>query len=191
MTPQPVKPSFSLCVYCGSRSGADPAYAQAATDVGAFIGTNGGELVYGGGKSGLMGIVADATLAAGGQVYGVIPRTLEEREVAHRGLTELHVVDTMNVRKQMMIERATAFVALPGGMGTLEELFEVWTLLTLGFQTKPVGVLNINGVFDPLTALLQSLIERDLLGQWQLDALHIGVDTRALLNTLTKPGLSA
>ncbi|MBJ7420987.1 MAG: TIGR00730 family Rossman fold protein, partial [Rhodoferax sp.] len=113
--------SFSVCVYCGSRPGVDPRFAQAARDTGTLIGSQGWELVYGGATVGLMGIVADATLAAGGTVYGVIPQNLVDKEVGHTGLTELHVVDNMHTRKTMMFDRAHAFVALPGGIGTFEE----------------------------------------------------------------------
>ena len=119
-------PAFSLCVYCGSRPGANPAYAQVARSVGEWIGRHGGQLVYGGGHNGLMGLLADATLAAGGRVVGIIPKALVEREWAHKGCSELHVVDTMHERKRMMAERADAFLALPGGIGTFEEFFEVW-----------------------------------------------------------------
>lgn len=152
--------------------------------MGNWIGANGGRLIYGGGKSGLMGIVADATLAAGGTAYGVIPRNLEQREVAHRGLTELHVVETMNERKQMMIAQADAFVALPGGMGTLEEMFEVWTLLMLGFHAKPVGMLNTLGYFDGLTAYLHTQREKEFLSQGQLDLLWSDAEIGPLMRRL-------
>ena len=118
---------FTLCVYCGSRHGNDGAFTDAAHQIGTEIGKRGWQLVYGGGQVGLMGVVADATLAAGGGVIGVIPRVLMEREVGHQRLQELHVVETMHERKHLMAQRAHAFVALPGGIGTLEELYEVWT----------------------------------------------------------------
>lgn len=118
---------FSVCVYCGSRHGQRASYTAAAQALGRSIGERGWQLVYGGGKVGLMGEVANATLAAGGRVVGVIPESLQLREVGHLGLSELHVVPTMHLRKQMMAERAQAFIALPGGIGTLEELYEVWT----------------------------------------------------------------
>jgi uncharacterized protein (TIGR00730 family) len=147
-------PAFSLCVYCGSRPGGRPAYADAARAVGDLLGRAGDQLVYGGGNVGLMGIVADATLAAGGRVVGVIPQALVEREAGHRGLSEQHVVPTMHVRKQMMAERADAFMALPGGIGTLEELFETWTWHQLGYHDKPLGLLNVAGFYDPLLAFM-------------------------------------
>src|SRR5690606_2812172 len=121
------EPAFSICVYCGSRPGEAQAFADVAAQVGHWIGRHGGQLVYGGGRAGLMGVVADATLAAGGRVVGIIPRVLVEREHAHRGCHELHVVETMHERKRQMAERADAFLALPGGIGTFEEFFETWT----------------------------------------------------------------
>ena len=125
-------PAFSLCVYCGSKPGQDPAHAALAAEVGRWIGERGGQLVYGGGRNGLMGIVAESTRAAGGRVVGVIPTALVEREWAHEGCDELHVVETMHERKRLMMTRADAFVALPGGIGTFEELFEVWAWRQLG-----------------------------------------------------------
>ena len=146
-----------MCVYCGSRTGLDPAQAKAAREVGEEIGRRGWQLVYGGGKAGLMGVVADAVLEHGGRVVGVIPRILMEREVGHRGLNELHVVETMHQRKQMMAERARAFLALPGGIGTLEELFEVWTWGQLGLHAKPLGLLDVAGYFERLHAFLDHM----------------------------------
>ena len=127
-------PLFSICVYCGSKPGNEPAFAESAQQVGQWIAQHGGQLVYGGGRNGLMGIVADATLAAGGRVVGVIPRALVEKEWAHTGCTELHVVETMHDRKRLMAERADAFIALPGGIGTFEEFYEVWTWRQLGYH---------------------------------------------------------
>jgi len=127
-------PTFSLCIYCGSRPGTDPGFAATARQIGQWIGEHGGQLVYGGGRGGLMGLVADATLAAGGRVVGIIPKALVEKEWAHHGCSELHVVDTMHERKRLMAERADAFLALPGGIGTFEEFFEVWTWRQLGYH---------------------------------------------------------
>jgi uncharacterized protein (TIGR00730 family) len=138
-------PTLSVCVYCGSRAGNGAAFANAARAIGQAIGRRGWRLVYGGGRAGLMGSVADAALAAGSEVIGVIPKALMGRELGHGGLTELHVVDTMHERKRLMAERSDAFVALPGGIGTFEELFEVWTWLQLGYHDKPVGLLNATG----------------------------------------------
>lgn len=161
--------SFSVCVYCGSRIGQRTAHALAAAQVGTWIGSHGGELVYGGGNNGLMGIVADATLQAGGRVYGVIPTALVNRELAKRECTELHVVETMHERKAMMAARADAFVALPGGIGTFEELFEVWTWRQLGYHDKPVGLLNVSGYYDRLLDFLsqsssEGFMSAELLG---------------------------
>jgi len=148
-------PLFSICVYCGSKPGNEPAFAESAQQVGQWIAQHGGQLVYGGGRNGLMGIVADATLAAGGRVVGVIPRALVEKEWAHTGCTELHVVETMHDRKRMMAERADAFIALPGGIGTFEEFYEVWTWRQLGYHNKPIGLLNLNGFYNPMLAFFK------------------------------------
>jgi uncharacterized protein (TIGR00730 family) len=179
------EPKFSLAVYCGSRTGANPAYADAAQAVGRFVGEQGGQLIYGGGKNGLMGIVADAALQAGGRVVGVIPKTLVDREQAHRGVHELHVVQSMDERKQMMIARATAFVALPGGIGTFEELFEVWTLATLGYHTKPVGLLNTASYFDQMLQFLEHGRDQGFLDLTQFAKLEVSSDVAALLGKLT------
>ncbi|MCF8168868.1 MAG: TIGR00730 family Rossman fold protein [Rhodoferax sp.] len=158
---------FSLCVYCGSRPGTDPAFAQAAAEVGHWIAKNGGQLVYGGGRGGLMGVVADATLRAGGRVVGVIPTSLVERELAHRGCTELHIVETMHERKRLMAERADAFLALPGGIGTFEELFEVWTWRQLGYHDKPIGILNCRGYYQGLLDFLNASVQHGFLNEAQ------------------------
>lgn len=141
---------LSLCVYCGSRAGTLPAFEAAARDTGTLIGRLGWQLVYGGGRAGLMGSVADAALAAGARVVGVIPQSLMTRELGHCGLSELHVVQTMHERKRLMAERSDMFLALPGGIGTMEELFEVWTWRQLGYHDKPVGLLNTAGYYDAL-----------------------------------------
>jgi hypothetical protein len=145
----------SVCVFCGSAAGARPEYAAAARALGAELARRGQTLVYGGGHVGMMGAVADAVLAGGGQVVGVIPQHLMRPEVAHQGLTELHVVDTMHTRKRLMAERSDAFVVLPGGYGTLEEMFEVITWLQLRLHAKPVGLLNVEGYYDALLAFLR------------------------------------
>lgn len=178
------KPSFSLCVYCGSKPGTDPNFTQAAIEVGTWIGRHGGQLVYGGGRNGLMGITADATLAAGGRVIGVIPRALVEKEWAHTGCTELHIVETMHERKQMMAEKADAFVALPGGIGTFEEFFEVWTWRQLGYHNKPIGLLNTAGYYDPMLSFLSSVVQREFMGKWQMDLIQAHADLPILLPNL-------
>ena len=184
-------PHFSICVYCGSRPGDDPRFAEVARQVGQWIGSHGGQLVYGGGRNGLMGIVAQATLAAGGQVVGIIPSALVEKEWAHHGLTELHVVDTMHERKRMMAERADAFLAMPGGIGTFEELFEVWTWRQLGYHDKPIGILNCHGYYDGLTAFIAQVVRHDFMGQWQNELVSVQSDTVALLASLVEQsGLS-
>jgi hypothetical protein len=144
----------SVCVFCGSSAGNDPRFAHSASEFGSLLAKEGITLVYGGGHVGLMGILADAALANGGKVIGVIPRALWDREVGHRNLTELHVVETMHERKAMMASLADAFVALPGGLGTLEEIFEVWTWAQLGIHDKPVGFLDVDGFYAPLLTFL-------------------------------------
>jgi uncharacterized protein (TIGR00730 family) len=177
-------PTFSLCVYCGSRSGDNPSFEVAALAVGTWIGQHGGQLVYGGGRNGLMGTVAQATLAAGGRVVGVIPRALVEKEWAHTECTELHIVETMHERKQMMAERADAFIALPGGIGTFEEFFEVWTWRQLGYHNKPIGLLNMGTYYDPLLTFLHSVVTHDFMGPWQMDLIQSHADVDTLLPNL-------
>ncbi len=185
------QPSFSLCVYCGSRPGVNPLYAQAAREVGQWIGRHGGQLVYGGGKAGLMGVVADAALQAGARVVGVIPKALVEKEWAHLDCTELHVVDTMHDRKRLMAERADSFLALPGGIGTMEEFFEVWTWRQLGYHDKPVGLLNTAGYYDALLAFLGASLEEQFLGHWQMDLIKSGTEVATLLPELiTQAGMA-
>lgn len=181
-----MSPAFSVCVYCGSRPGTNPEFSETARTVGTWIGQHGGQLVYGGGKSGLMGIVADATLQAGGRVVGVIPKALVEKECAHHDCTELHIVDTMHDRKRMMAERADAFLALAGGIGTFEELFEVWTWRQLGYHDKPVGLLNTAHYYDRLLEFLNSTVEQQFLGSWQMDLVRTGTDPHALLRDLVQ-----
>ncbi len=164
----------SLCVYCGSRMGADPAYARAATRLGQAIADRGMTLVYGGGSVGLMNTTAEAALAAGARVVGVIPELLRSREVMHEGLSEVHVVQTMHQRKKMMADFADGFIALPGGLGTLEELFEIWTWRQLGYHNKPVGLLNVQGYYDGLLDFLaqsheQQFVSPEVLGLLVID----------------------
>ena len=148
----------SVCVYCGSSDRGDPAHLEAATRLGTLLGERGIDLVYGGGRIGLMGIAADATLAAGGRVVGIIPRHLDEVEVAHPGLSELIVTDNMHDRKRAMFERADAFVSLPGGLGTLDETFEIVTWKQLGLHDKPVIIADIAGYWAPLRTMLEAVI---------------------------------
>ncbi len=176
--------SISLCVYCGSRPGVSPAYADAARAVGREIGRRGWQLVYGGGRAGLMGVVADAALAAGATVVGVIPTSLMDRELGHVGLTELHVVDTMHQRKTLMAERSDAFLALPGGIGTFEELFEVWTWRQLGYHDKPVGLLNVAGYYDALLGFLRHSETQGFMAAEQNALLQVDTDPVALVERL-------
>jgi uncharacterized protein (TIGR00730 family) len=177
-------PAFSLCVYCGSRTGTAAGFADMAIEVGRWIGEHGGQLVYGGGNNGLMGVLANATLAAGGRVVGVIPHSLVEREFAKLDCTELHVVDNMHERKRLMADRADAFLALPGGIGTLEELFEVWTWKQLGYHDKPLGLLNADGYYEPLLAFLRSSVSHGFMAEWLMDLLRVGDTVPVLLAEL-------
>jgi uncharacterized protein (TIGR00730 family) len=153
----------AICVFCGSSTGNDPAYAEAARTLGRTLAERGITLVYGGGHVGLMGVVADAALGAGGEAIGVMPKALVEREIGHTGLTKLHVVSSMHERKAMMSELSEGFVALPGGNGTLEEFFEVLTWAQLGEHDKPCGLLNVAGYYDPLLAVFDRMVDRDFL----------------------------
>lgn len=177
-------PAFSICVYCGSRPGVQPEYSALAQEVGRWIGEQGGQLVYGGGKAGLMGLVADATLAAGGRVIGVIPQALVDKEHAHRGCTELHVVPNMHERKRLMAEHAQAFLALPGGIGTFEELFEVWTWRQLGYHDKPIGILNAHGFYDPLAQFIGHVTAQGFMADWQNELVRWGDAAVPLLTQL-------
>jgi hypothetical protein len=145
-----------VCVFCGAAPGNDPRYAAAAGELGQTLAARSIELVTGGGKVGLMGVVADATLAAGGRVTGIIPRFLEEREVAHRGLTDLRVVESLHERKALMHELSDGFIVLPGGFGTMDELMETITWAQLGLHAKPIGIVNVGGYFDELLAFVEA-----------------------------------
>jgi len=181
-----MKPAFSLCVYCGSRTGASPSFAQTATAVGQWIGAHQGQLVYGGGSNGLMGTVARATKSAGGKVIGVIPHALAEKESANDDCDELHLVDNMHQRKFMMAEHADAFLALPGGIGTFEELFEVWTWRQLGFHNKPIGLLNVDGYYDGLLEFMQNTVAKGFVSDWQMDFVFQSDSIKSLLPMLVE-----
>lgn len=178
-------PLSSACVFCGSTSGTNPAYATAARELGAALAARGLALVYGGGRVGLMGQVASATLAAGGTVVGVIPHALALKEVAQDDCTELIVVDTMHERKAKMADRAGAFVALPGGFGTCDELFEILTWAQLGIHQKPVALLNVNGFFTPLLAWLDHVVSEGLLKAKHRELLLVREGVPELLDALT------
>jgi len=171
----------SVCVYCGSSPGDDPTYRSAAATVGQLLAAAGTTLVYGGGRVGLMGSAADAALAGGGKVVGIIPQALVDKELAHSGVTELHVVESMHVRKALMAELSDGFLVLPGGLGTLEELFEVWTWAQLGLHDKPVGLLNVAGFFDPLIVFLDQLVEREFVRPEHRAMLLVSEDAGELL----------
>lgn len=153
----------SLCVFCGSSSGDDPAYTEQAHALGTLLAQRGCRLIYGGGKVGLMGAISDAVLESGGEVVGVIPGALVDRELAHHGVTDLRIVHSMHERKALMAELSDGFIAMPGGFGTLEELFEVLTWAQLGFHEKPCGLLNVGGFFDPLLAMLGQATARQFM----------------------------
>lgn len=153
----------SICVFCGSKSGSDPQYHASAQELGRLLAERNITLVYGGGSVGLMGIIADAVLGAGGKVIGVIPRQLATRELLHPGVEEMHVVEDMHTRKAKMAECSDAFIAMPGGFGTLEELFEVVSWVQLGIYLKPIGLLNTSGFYDPLLNLVEHCIETEFI----------------------------
>src|SRR5215217_9143880 len=173
-----------VCVYAGSNAGADPAYREAAAALAGVLAGHGIGLVYGGGKVGLMGVLADTMLARGGEAIGVIPQALVDREVGHGGLTELRIVGSMHERKAQMAELADAFIALPGGIGTLEELIEVYTWSQLGLHRKPLGVLNVSGYYDALGAFLDVAVEQRFLRAQQREALIFDGDPETLLARL-------
>lgn len=174
----------NICVYCGSASGTDPQYAEAARRVGTILARRGLGLVYGGGQVGLMGIVADAVLDAGGPAVGVIPDALASNEVAHDGLTELHVVADMHERKALMARRADAFLTLPGGIGTFEEFFETLSWAGLKLHQKPMGLLNVAGYFDPLLALLDHAVAARFVRKESLDLVVVSADPEAIIEEM-------
>jgi uncharacterized protein (TIGR00730 family) len=176
----------SVAVYCGSSPGADPGFAAAAAALGRLLAERGIRLVYGGGHVGLMGVVADACLAGGGEVHGVITRALEAKELAHRGLTSLAVVETMHQRKEAMADLAGAFVMLPGGFGTLDEFFEVLTWTQLGIHAKPCGVLDVAGYFAPLRDLLEAATRQRFLRPGHRDLVIMDTDPGRLLDRLNE-----
>ena len=174
----------TVCVFCGSASGKSPAYAAAARELGAELVRRGCGLVYGGGRVGLMGEVATSVSAAGGTVIGVIPHALSAKEIAYADATELIITDTMHARKSLMADRADAFLALPGGFGTAEELFEILTWAQLGIHRKPVGLLNVNGFFTPLLAWLDHIVGEGLLKPKHRDVLLVADTVPELLDRM-------
>jgi uncharacterized protein (TIGR00730 family) len=175
-----------ICIYCGSSPGSRPEYAEAAREVGRVLADRGVGLVYGGGRVGLMGIVADAVLERGGRVIGVIPDPLATAEVAHNELTELHVVPDMHRRKAMMADRADGFLTMPGGIGTFEEFFETLTWAALKLHEKPMGILNVAGYFDPMLALLDHAVAEGFLRAKHLGLLITSDDPEELVTEMLK-----
>jgi uncharacterized protein (TIGR00730 family) len=167
----------SICIYCGSAPGVDPAFLEEAIVAGTTLAKAGLTLVYGGGRVGLMGAVADAALAAGGKVIGVMPADLVSQEIGHTGLTELIVVNSMHERKWKMAELSDGFLCLPGGPGTFEEIFEQWTWALLGFHAKPCGFVNVSGYYDLLRATIEQMAEKGFIGQQYVDMLIYAKDT--------------
>ncbi len=173
-----------ICVFAGSSPGRQPQYVEAAQQLGEELCARGYDLVYGGGRVGLMGTVADSVLGHGGQVIGVIPEALTEKEVAHRGLTDLRIVTSMHERKALMAELSTAFIALPGGLGTLEELFEVLTWVQLGIHTKPCGLVNVGGYFNGLLEFISHAVEERFLKPDHQSMILVDSDIKALLDAV-------
>lgn len=176
---------MKIAVFCGSSCGEDPKFVKATKELGYFLADNGIDLVYGGGNVGLMGAIADAFLESGGNVYGVIPEHLKEKEIAHKNLTELTVVSGMHERKATMAKMADAFVALPGGSGTLEEIFEAWTWAQLGHHSKPCAFYNINGFYDPLIEMISQMSKSGFLNT-QYAKMLIHTDEASSLLSLIK-----
>jgi uncharacterized protein (TIGR00730 family) len=173
-----------ICCFCGSSLGNDPAFKAAAAELGQELGRRGVGVVYGGGRLGVMGALADAALAAGAEVIGVLPRALFGSEVVHEGLTTLHEVGSLHERKARMAELADAFVVLPGGLGTLDEWFEVWTWAQLGVHRKPLALLNVRGYFDPLLAFVEDMVREGFATPTHRDLVHVSTEVRELLDRL-------
>ena len=180
----------SVCVFAGSSLGVNSAYERAASDLGAAIAERGLRLVYGGASVGLMGAVADAATEAGGEAIGVLPRALSELEIAHTGLTELHIVESMHARKTAMADASDGFVALPGGLGTLEEIFEVWTWTQLGVHAKPVGFFNVGGYFNDLFAFLDRAVASGFIKQTHRNLAVVDDQASRLLDVLASADIA-
>jgi uncharacterized protein (TIGR00730 family) len=178
----------SVCVFCGSRMGARPEYLEGARALGTELARRGFTLVYGGTSVGLMGAVADAALAGGGKVIGVLPHVLSDREIAHKGLTELHLVDSMHTRKAMMAQLSGAFIAMPGGVGTFEELFEITTWAQLGIHHKPIGLLNVADFYGPLLALMRRAVDEGFIPETRAQPFACEASPAALMDALERTG---
>lgn len=171
----------TICVFCAANPGVQPVYAERARDMGRFLATSGRRVVYGGGRTGLMGALAEGALEAGGEVVGIMPRHLVDREVAHTGLTTLHVVDSMHERKALLAELSDGFLAMPGGLGTMEELFEIWTWGQLGLHRKPYGLLQVEGFFSPLLSFLDHAVDEGFVSRQNRDLLVVDTDPASLV----------
>lgn len=180
-----------IAVYCGSATGADPTFAAAARDLGKVMVDRGLELVYGGGRLGLMGIIADTVIEAGGTAYGVIPRALVDKEVAHTGLTDLYTVTTMHERKAMMTELCDAFVCLPGGIGTLDEMFEAWTWNALGYHAQPFALLNVAGFWAPFVEFMTHVSDSGFLSKRRLKQMIVADTPDEVINLLDEAAARA
>lgn len=173
-----------MVVYCGSSRTSNPAYESAARALGRLLAERSIRLIYGGGSTGLMGIVADAVMEQGGEVIGIIPKSMASREIAHYGLTKLHIVENMHQRKTMMLDMADAIVALPGGLGTLEEWSEAMTWLNLGYHAKPCGLLNVNGFYDPLILQLERMRDEGFLREEWMKNIKVADNPSSMLKLL-------
>jgi uncharacterized protein (TIGR00730 family) len=180
-----------LAVYCGSATGSDPLFADAARDLGRVMVDRGLELIYGGGRLGLMGIIADTVIEAGGVAYGVIPRALVDKEVAHTGLTDLYTVTTMHERKAKMTELCDAFVCLPGGIGTLDEMFEAWTWNALGYHAQPFALLNVAGFWTPFVEFMGHVSDSGFLSKRRLDQMILADTPDEVINLLDEAAARA
>ncbi len=176
----------SICVFCGSNPGNDPAYLEAATSAGLYLAKNDIGLVFGGGRVGLMGRIADTVMENGGRVTGIIPRDLAEKEVAHENLTELHIVGSMHQRKAMMAKLSDGFIAMPGGFGTFEEICEVITWTQLGFQDKPCGILNMNGYYDPMIRLFDKAVAEGFIREMHRELVIVGEEIESLVEAMRR-----
>lgn len=176
-----------VAVYCGASTGASPEYVRAARQLGDGLARAGIGVVYGGASRGLMGALADAALAAGGEVIGVLPRSLSHREIEHTGLAELHIVDSMHQRKALISELSDAFAVLPGGMGTMDEFFEAWTWAQIGIHAKPIALLDIAGFYQPLLTYLAAVTEAGFLTRERLDSLLVYPDADSFVSALASP----
>lgn len=171
----------TVCVFCAASPGERPVYVEQARAMGRYLAESGRRVVFGGGRTGLMGALAEGALGAGGEIIGIMPKHLVDREVAHTGLTELHVVHSMHERKALLAELSDGFLAMPGGLGTMEELFEIWTWGQLGLHRKPYGLLEVNGFYAPLLAFLDRAVDEGFIGQASRDLLVVDTDPAALI----------